>query len=489
MKDMKNQSLTNQLGRLREMKFTNPCLKSASNPKLRSMFHRPSQKVTKVKFDKWKFGNNLINEEDQNLVKRTRSRAKNVRPEYTMASSPLKRSSSQVYSEEGIRQPNPQWFQFQTRQKFDKVLNSEIVSLMRPVTKNRYSGINFVSPAIVSHLPHSKPKLIFSQLRLLLQSELTNFPNEIIEEENRDTDKSSSSTSGASKSIFLNSESTRKNFESSKYMSCENVDQADNHVQPFKHPGIPKPPRSLLAKISKQFQNKSNKNSTNPFFTNKRKGSYAQSNGINSINVQSTIVNNRNRECVHKDTSCRSPMISKNIYSNRNFLIVDCRFNYEYKKGHIKNSININSPLDAHKFINVHSELLKHKDVISELKQKQYPENFDLAKLYKLFFSKPAAKECIIIFYCEFSSQRAPNLYSLVRAIDREINKYPKLNQPNIFVLEGGYEKFNKLFPYLCTEMGGYLKMEDPEYSSQLNESQKNYRRQWSESGWKLNKF
>lgn len=126
-----------------------------------------------------------------------------------------------------------------------------------------------------------------------------------------------------------------------------------------------------------------------------------------------------------QEMSARSPIISKDIYQNRNILLIDCRFPFEYRSGHIKNSINIHSPLDAQKFINMHSELLNHLDVVEELKKLQFPHRFDLAKLYKVFFSKPAFRESIIVFYCEFSSQRAPNLYNLVRALDREMNKFP----------------------------------------------------------------
>lgn len=189
------------------------------------------------------------------------------------------------------------------------------------------------------------------------------------------------------------------------------------------------------------------------------------------------------------EISTRSPIISKDIYQNRNIVLVDCRFQFEFRHGHIRNSINISSPLDAQKFINMHSELLNHLDVVEELKLQKFPSHFDLAKLYKLFFTKPAFRESIIIFYCEYSSQRAPNLYNLVRALDREMNKFPELSLPNIFVLEGGFQKFQSLYPHLCSKDHRYVQMLDPRHKGELEVAESNYMSQWAEIGWKLIKY
>lgn len=77
---------------------------------------------------------------------------------------------------------------------------------------------------------------------------------------------------------------------------------------------------------------------------------------------------------------------------NKKYLIIDCRFDYEFKGGHIKNAININTP----------------------------------EKIQDFFFSDPfkikQLMETIVIFHCEFSQKRGPTLYRSLRGIDREIH-------------------------------------------------------------------
>ena len=62
----------------------------------------------------------------------------------------------------------------------------------------------------------------------------------------------------------------------------------------------------------------------------------------------------------------------------------------------------------------------------------------------------------IIVFHCEFSQRRAPNLWSTLRGLDRHINheKWPKLFFPEMYVLEKGFSSFYARFPKLC--QGGY---------------------------------
>ena len=96
------------------------------------------------------------------------------------------------------------------------------------------------------------------------------------------------------------------------------------------------------------------------------------------------------------------------------YLIVDCRFKYEYEAGHINDAINISSP--------------------SELEAFFFSER--LAQFMK--------QRTILIFHCEFSMKRAPDLWSTLRNLDRHINidKYPQLCYPESYVLEGGFSKF-----------------------------------------------
>ncbi|GBM34554.1 M-phase inducer phosphatase [Araneus ventricosus] len=61
-------------------------------------------------------------------------------------------------------------------------------------------------------------------------------------------------------------------------------------------------------------------------------------------------------------------------------------------------------------------------------------------------------KNTIIIFHCEFSSERAPNLCRFLRKKDREMNQgsYPRLNYPELYILEGGYKAFYQDHKELC---------------------------------------
>lgn len=54
-------------------------------------------------------------------------------------------------------------------------------------------------------------------------------------------------------------------------------------------------------------------------------------------------------------------------------------------------------------------------------------------------------KRIVIIFHCEFSSERGPRMCRFVRERDRAMNDYPKLHYPELYILKGGYKDF---FPH-----------------------------------------
>ncbi|OHS98675.1 Rhodanese-like domain containing protein [Tritrichomonas foetus] len=117
----------------------------------------------------------------------------------------------------------------------------------------------------------------------------------------------------------------------------------------------------------------------------------------------------------------------KNYYDN--LFIIDCRYKYEYDGGHIPGAIHMNSP----------------------------------RKLTDQFFNKKIERT-IIIFHCEFSHNRGPQIASLFREHDRFVNKdsYPEIYYPDTYVLEGGYKAFYEKYPKQCD--GGYVKMLDSEH-------------------------
>lgn len=109
-------------------------------------------------------------------------------------------------------------------------------------------------------------------------------------------------------------------------------------------------------------------------------------------------------------------------FDQKRLQIIDCRYTYEYIGGHIKGAININNT----------ETLLKE---IEKYKNK------------------------ILIFYCEFSSVRAPKLAKYLRNYDRFSNNYPQLDFPEIYILNGGYKEFFSHFKSYC-EPEAYKPME-----------------------------
>lgn len=117
-------------------------------------------------------------------------------------------------------------------------------------------------------------------------------------------------------------------------------------------------------------------------------------------------------------------------------MIIDCRFDYEYKGGHVQGAVGIDSAT------NVHSDSL----VIDWL------------------FSRPTSNHIVIILYCEFSLLRAPTTAASIRSRDRERNVYPRLTYPDMYVLEGGYSSFFHRHSDRCVPQA-YIHMSDAAHS------------------------
>ncbi|KAI5149495.1 hypothetical protein ENBRE01_0938 [Enteropsectra breve] len=122
----------------------------------------------------------------------------------------------------------------------------------------------------------------------------------------------------------------------------------------------------------------------------------------------------------------------------RDFVLVDARYAYEHEGGHIRGAINMGSD----------------------------------SNINSLF-----AQKKILIIYCEFSSFRAPTLAQRIRNTDRVKNmeSYPFLSCPEIYVLKGGYSNFYKKYPELCDPMQ-YIKMHDKRFIEECAEEHKKRR-------------
>nr|BAN21376.1 m-phase inducer phosphatase [Riptortus pedestris] len=123
------------------------------------------------------------------------------------------------------------------------------------------------------------------------------------------------------------------------------------------------------------------------------------------------------------------------------FKIIDCRYPYEYAGGHIKGAENL------YTCEHILKELLELK------KSNEQNENGD-------------GKRNILVFHCEFSSERGPYLSRFLRKEDRAGHEYPQLAYPELYLLHGGYKAFFENHKDLC-EPQSYRTMQDPAHSSE----------------------
>lgn len=108
-------------------------------------------------------------------------------------------------------------------------------------------------------------------------------------------------------------------------------------------------------------------------------------------------------------------------------MVIDCRFEYEYKGGHIDGAINYND-----------KELLTTQ-----------------------LFESSLPGKTLLVFHCEYSAHRAPIMARHVRKQDRAVNieHYPRLTYPEVYILDGGYSGFftdhrERCYPQNYVEMG-----------------------------------
>jgi len=127
-------------------------------------------------------------------------------------------------------------------------------------------------------------------------------------------------------------------------------------------------------------------------------------------------------------------------------VIIDCRYDYEYEAGHLKDALN--------------------------LSKKQAIERF--FKDYRHTEGKH-----VIIFHCEFSKHRGPNCARFLRQLDRTANKYPALTFPDVYVMDGGYKAFFENYSNLCSPEV-YVSMWDTRFADVCRERHKAYKRSWA---------
>ncbi|XP_071946819.1 M-phase inducer phosphatase-like [Antedon mediterranea] len=146
----------------------------------------------------------------------------------------------------------------------------------------------------------------------------------------------------------------------------------------------------------------------------------------------------------HRDLKCISANTLAKLINNEfsdeieEYFIVDCRYPYEYLGGHIKGAIN------------------KYRKT-------------DITSFFLDKAPSKLTKRRVIVFHCEFSSKRGPDLSRYLRNKDRDIHheNYPALFYPELYLLEGGYKEFFHRQKELC-EPQTYKEMLDKDNSHDL---------------------
>ncbi|XP_056327326.1 LOW QUALITY PROTEIN: M-phase inducer phosphatase 2 [Danio aesculapii] len=101
--------------------------------------------------------------------------------------------------------------------------------------------------------------------------------------------------------------------------------------------------------------------------------------------------------------------------------VIDCRYPYEYEGGHIKGALNLHQEDQI-------DDYFLHNPILPDC-----PE-----------------KRVLLIFHCEFSSERGPRMCRYVRERDRFMNEYPNLHYPELYILKGGYKDFFQIHKAVC---------------------------------------
>jgi len=138
------------------------------------------------------------------------------------------------------------------------------------------------------------------------------------------------------------------------------------------------------------------------------------------------------------------------------FLIIDCRFDYEFDGGHIADAINLSSPAEVEKALLTGEGL-------------PVPSTSE---------DGTAEGKTVLIFHCEYSKERAPTSAKHLRNQDRHLNAamYPRIYYPEVYVLQGGFKTFYERFPGQC--VGVYRPMNDVAHKKQLDVDMASFRNQ-----------
>ncbi|XP_029545726.1 uncharacterized protein LOC115147594 isoform X2 [Salmo trutta] len=175
------------------------------------------------------------------------------------------------------------------------------------------------------------------------------------------------------------------------------------------------------------------------------------------------------------------------------FLIIDCRYPYEYHGGHIRGADNLHTEAQIQEVLLQLPALYQLSSwgraptsppgqapdpgvsgtsmggVLQRSSSQSHSPRSGTTPPGQGSPMEGSSPRKLIVFHCEFSSERGPRLCHYLRELDRALHAslYPLLFYPELYLLEGGYRHFYSCYPELC-EPRGYVPMLHGEYREQL---------------------
>ena len=120
---------------------------------------------------------------------------------------------------------------------------------------------------------------------------------------------------------------------------------------------------------------------------------------------------------------------------------MDARYPYEYNGGHIRGSKNLYT-------------------------KEQIEGHFYGTNPYHTSQKENKNRRKVLVFHCEFSVERGPQMLRYLRKMDRARNRYPALDYPEVYLLKGGYKQF--FADHREATTGTYAPMLDTKYTKEL---------------------
>eukprot|EP01017_Pseudomicrothorax_dubius_P037735 TRINITY_DN5572_c0_g1_i1.p1 TRINITY_DN5572_c0_g1~~TRINITY_DN5572_c0_g1_i1.p1 ORF type:complete len:290 (-),score=21.64 TRINITY_DN5572_c0_g1_i1:166-1035(-) len=191
-----------------------------------------------------------------------------------------------------------------------------------------------------------------------------------------------------------------------------------------------------------------------------------------TIDIPRTLALRTETDYRHPGINTISAETVYNLLTNNNhglnFLIIDCRFPYEFDAGHIQSAINVYLPNHLQEFLFEWEDHLRLNSFLAFLKEfGSIPTRSQINKFFSATFEQ-SPSEPIIILHCEFSQSRSPKMWRSIRNLDRESCPYPTLRYPNIYLMKDGYANFWKNYPDSC--QGTYVSMFDKRHRIERKE-------------------